>query len=80
MSETRLYERATVEAGGIRIPQCPRCGTPNVIPRSIERGTFGECAGDDCDAWIAYDVRIAAVACDSREQAKYRFETEVYDE
>jgi hypothetical protein len=53
---------------------------PNVIPRKIERGTFGKCAGDDCEAWIAYDVRLTAVALDERESAKYQFETYIYDD
>lgn len=78
--ETAHYERATVEAGGIRIPACPRCGEPNIIPRKLERATFGQCAADDCDAWIAYDVSITAVALDDRESAKYHFETYIHDD
>lgn len=80
MSETQHFERVSVEAGGIRIPACPRCGQPNVIPRKIERATFGKCAGDDCEAWIAYDVSVTAVALDDRESAKYHFETYIHDE
>jgi len=80
MTDTAVFERVSVEAGGIRIPACPRCGTPNVIPRKLERATFGKCAGDDCDAWLAYDVRVTAVACDDRESAKYRFETYIHDD
>jgi len=45
------------------------------MPYTVERATFGQCAGDDCEAWIAYDVRLTAVAVDSKETAKYRFET-----
>ena len=78
--QTAHYETATVEAGGIRIPACPRCGTPNVMPRKVERGTFGKCAGDDCDAWIGYNVSIVAKAFDDRESAKYAFETYIYDD
>jgi len=78
--QTAHYERAAVEAGGIRIPACPRCGTPNVMPRKIERASFGECAGDDCDAWLAYDVSITVQAYDERESAKYAFETYIYDD
>lgn len=80
MSETQHFERVSVEAGGIRIPACPRCGQPNVIPRKIERATFGKCAADDCEAWIAYDVSVTAVALDDRESAKYHFETYIHDE
>lgn len=80
MTETCVFERVAVEAGGIRIPACPQCGTPNVLSHGIERATFAKCAGDDCGAWIAYDVRITAVACDDRESAKYRFETYIHDD
>jgi len=37
MTDTAVFERVSAEAGGIRIPACPRCGTPNVIPRKIEQ-------------------------------------------
>lgn len=80
MSETNVFERVSVENGGIRVPACPRCGEPNVVPRKIERATFGKCAADDCEAWIAYDVRLTAVAFDEREAAKYNFETHIYDD
>jgi len=78
--QTAHFERASVEAGGIRIPRCPRCGTPNVIGSYVERATFGPCAGDGCSAWIAYDVSIVAKAYDTREAAKYAFETQIYDD
>lgn len=78
--ETSHFEKAGVENGGIRIPACPRCGTPNVIPYKVERATFGQCAGDNCDAWIAYDVSIIAKAYDNREGAKYAFETYIHDD
>lgn len=80
MAETTHFERAGVENGGIRIPACPRCGTPNVIPEVLRRATFGECAGDDCDAWLTYNVAITVVAVDERETAKYRFGTYVRDD
>jgi len=80
MGETQHFERVSVEAGGIRIPACPRCGQPNVIPRKVERSTFGQCAAEDCEAWIAYDVSVTAVALDERESAKYHFETYIHDE
>jgi hypothetical protein len=80
MSEIEIYERVSVESGGIRIPSCPRCGTPNIVSRKVERATFAECANNECDAWIAYDIRVTAVACDTRELAKYRFETYIYDD
>jgi len=51
-----------------------------VVARKVERATFGKCAGDDCEAWIAYDVRLTAVAVDTREQAKYQFETYIRDD
>ena len=69
------FERVIVETGGIRIPQCPRCGTPNVLPRKVERATFGQCAGDECAAWLAYDVSVVVQAYDERESAKYAYET-----
>jgi hypothetical protein len=75
MGKTQHYERVSVEAGGIRIPACPRCGVPNVVSRKIERATFAQCAGEDCDAWIAYDVSVVAKAYDTREGAKYAYET-----
>lgn len=71
MNETQYFERVSVEGNGIRIPACPRCGEPNVIRRTVERATFGECANEDCDAWIAYDVALVAKAYDHREGAKY---------
>jgi hypothetical protein len=74
-NDTTHIERIGVEGNGIRIPACPRCGQPNVIPYKIERATFGQCAAEDCDAWIAYDVSVTAVAYDNRESAKYAFET-----
>jgi len=74
------FERVSVEHGGIRIPACPRCGTPNVIPRKVGRATFGQCAGDDCEAWLAYDVSVVVQAHDERESAKYAYETYIEDE
>jgi ribosomal protein S27AE len=80
MPDTAHFERVSVEAGGIRIPQCPRCGAPNVIPRKVERATFGQCAGEECDAWLAYDVSLTVVARDARESAKYHFETHIQND
>jgi len=80
MTDTLHFERVSVEAGGIRIPACPRCGCPNVLPRKVERATFGKCAGDDCEAWLAYDVSVVAKAFDERESAKYAFETYIHDD
>jgi len=78
--QTAHFERVGVENGGIRIPACPRCGTPNVLAGKVERATFAKCANDDCDAWIGYDVSVVAKAFDDRESAKYAFETYIYDE
>lgn len=80
MSDTSHYERISVEAGGVRIPACPRCGSPLVIDRSIERATFGQCPNGGCGAWIAYDVSVTAVALNDRESAKYHFETYIHDD
>lgn len=79
-TETTHFERVSVENGGIRIPNCPRCGAPNVLPRKVERATFGECANDDCGAWLAYNVSIVVEAHDHRESAKYAFETYIHDD
>jgi len=77
MSNTNHFERVSVETGGIRIPACPECGAPNIIPRKLERATFGKCAGDDCEAWLAYDVSVVVKSYDNRESAKYAFETHI---
>jgi len=46
----------------------------------VASGEAAALAGDDCEAWLAYDVRLTAVALDTRESAKYHFETYIHDD
>lgn len=71
----RITDRTTtdsisVQDNGIRLPHCPSCERPIMLPYGLSTGKFGQCPWEDCSAWLAHEVEVTSLAFDSREEAK----------